>query len=100
MEIRAPWEVMITDAKSLDNQAKKTDKHVAHMTDALVLTLEAIRDNINNDNLENYDRDKDDLMHLFKEMGAYTIHRNGTTTRICFTAEYDEISDILKEVTL
>ena len=89
---------MITDAKSLDNQAKKTDKHVAHMTDALVLTLEAIRDNINNDNLENYDRDKDDLMHLFKEMGAYTIRRNGTTTRLCFTAEYDEISDILNEV--
>lgn len=98
MEVRTPWEVMIADAQNLDNQAKKTDKHVTHMTDALVLTLEAIRDNLNNNNLENYDRDKADLMHLFKEMGAYTIHRNGQMTRICFTAEYDEIADILQEV--
>lgn len=92
------WQRALADAQSLDAQAQKTDEHVTYMTDALVLTIQAMYTNDMNGDKTYWERDKADLLDLFQKLGAYTIHRNDTTLRITFTAEYDELNDIFKEV--
>lgn len=92
------WQAAIRDAENLDKNAKKTDKYIAHMTDALVLTLQAMYTNDINENYTNWERDKEDLNDLVLKMAPYAIHRNDGMLRVNLTAEYDEISDILREV--
>lgn len=92
------WQKAINDAKHLDESVQKTAPEASHMSDALVLTLQAIYTNDINEDYENWERDKTDLYELLNRLKAYTIKRNGKSIRISFTAEFDEILDILKEV--
>lgn len=93
------WQAAIRDAESLDRNAKKTDHHVEHMTDALVLTLQAMYTNDINGDYSNWSRDKEDLTDLVRKIAPYQIHRKGgEATRIGLTAEYEEIVDVLNKI--
>lgn len=74
--------ILIKDGESLWKSAKNTDEYVRGKIEEFIFSIET--------------RDSEIIDKQAREMGAYTIVRNKMNFRICFTAEYAEILDILE----
>lgn len=97
-ETENKWQQAIRDAESLDRSARNSDRYVAIMTDAMILSLLQMYTDAVNEEFDNWDQNVEDTTILFKKLGNYTIQRNHEGLRINLTAEYAEIEDLLKEI--
>lgn len=85
------WSTCIQDARALQRYAKKSDKYVDYMADALTETLKGLSKRREVDQTN-----KEDLQDLVLKIGNYSIQKNHEPSRVNLTAEYDELCDILE----
>lgn len=99
------WNTCIRDSLSLKSSAMKsaiasgtdTGDYIVVMTDALYLTLDAMRGDSMHVNSKQWNTNCEDLSCLLRKLGNYAIARRGhNPIRINLTAEYAEIMDILE----